>query len=129
MKFIMNTKKIAIVVTVSLATSMSVLASDTLDGVSLETELAVRNAAADLASCTTAKTCRAAGLKFGEMSARMSDEHTVHVAKEAWHKGAISAVKAMHKSGAISDVQELQALMHLTKHAFENGVSVDITKE
>ena len=124
---IMSIKKLAIAAII--ATTSFAAHSEQLNGVSAETWFLAQDSVKQLVACKTVKSCREAGLAAAKIQARVADEYAAHSAKKAWYEGAVSAVKAMKKSGAIDGLQESQALMSLVSLALENGVSIDISKE
>lgn len=127
----MNIKKSvkAIVAAVSMATSMCALASGDQDScISTKTNLAQKNSVEKLKSCKTIDSCREAGLEFGKITAQMGDECVEYRSKQAWHIGAISAVSAMRKYGAISDAEEDEMLMYIIGHARGTGVYIDTSE-
>lgn len=123
----MNIKKLAVATII--ATTPFAAHSEQLDGVSAETWFLAQDSVKQLVACKTVKSCREIGLTAARMQARVADEYAAHSAKKAWYEGAVSAVKAMKKSGSIDDMQESQALMSLVSLALKNGVSIDISKE
>lgn len=121
----MNIKKLfaAIIATTSFAAH-----SAGLEGVKSETYFGMENSVRALVVCKTVKQCREAGLAVAKMSARVGDENAAYLAKKAWHEGAVAAIKAMRKSGEISEYQETKLLLDMIDVAAKSGITIDISK-
>lgn len=122
----MNIKKLAVAAII--ATTSITAHSAGLEGVSSETYLGMENSVRALVACKAVKQCREAGLVAAKMSARVGDENASYLAQRAWHEGAVAAIKAMRKSGEISEYQETKLLLDMIDVAAKSGITIDISK-
>lgn len=122
----MGIKKLAIAAVI--ATASVTAHGSGLEGVKSETYFGMENSVRELVACKAVKQCREAGLAAAKMSARVGDENAAYLAKKAWHEGAVAAIKAMRKSGEISEYQETKLLLDMIDVAAKSGITIDISK-